>query len=290
MRSQSLPVTSDPYVPRLGEPLGPDSLTWQLVGDYRWLLCGMRAGLLQTMHPAIDAALKQHDSTYFQGPMKRILRSLPQIQGVVFADDAAGVGAQVRTYHKPLGGKLSDGTPYHALNPDVFYWPHATFFEEQICAMEFFGTPLTEAEKERLFQESVQWYSLYGMSMKPVPANYGEFRQYWDHMVEDVLVVNGFARATKRTKPGVFGPSPYPFVPKALWRPASDAQFDLLMWITRGTLGPEVRDKIGAHWSDGDERRLRRFGTGLDQTFGRLPRSARMVPQARAAYRREAAR
>lgn len=270
--------------------LGPDSLTWQLVGDYRWLLVGMRAGLLQTMHPAIDQALKQHDSTYFQGPMKRILRSLPQIQGVVYADDAAAVGAQVRAYHKPLKGHLRDGTPYHALNPEVFYWPHATFFEQQICAMEFFGTPLTDVEKERLFQESVQWYSLYGMSMKPVPASYAEFCQYWDHMVDNVLVVNGFARATRRHKRGAFGPSPYPFVPDALWHPVSDAQFDLLMWITRGTLGPLLRDRIGADWTPTDERRLRRFGATVDQTFGRLPRRARMVPQARAAFRREAAR
>jgi uncharacterized protein (DUF2236 family) len=140
------------YTPQLGVPLGPDSMTWNLVGDRRWMLCGMRAGLLQTMHPAINQALKQHDSTYFQGPMKRILRSVPQIQGVVFDADAAGTAAKVRKYHKPLSGTLPDGTAYHALNPDVFYWPHATFFEQQIRAMECFGTPRTPAEKEWLVQ------------------------------------------------------------------------------------------------------------------------------------------
>jgi uncharacterized protein (DUF2236 family) len=208
------------YTPQLGVPLGPDSMTWNLVGDRRWMLCGMRAGLLQTMHPAINQALKQHDSTYFQGPMKRILRSVPQIQGVVFDADAAGTAAKVRKYHKPLSGTLPDGTAYHALNPDVFYWPHATFFEQQIRAMECFGTPLTPAEKEWLFQESVQWYSLYGMSMQQVPSSYDEFCNYWDHTIANVLVTNSFSRSTKRTKSGVFGPSPYRALPEWLWRPS----------------------------------------------------------------------
>lgn len=276
------------YVPRLGVPLGPESMTWNLVGDQRWLLGGMRAGILQTMHPAINQALKEHDSTYFQGPMKRILRSVPQIQGVVFDADAAGVGAKVRAYHKPLSGKLPDGTPYHALNPDVFYWPHATFFEQQVRAMECFGTPLTAAEKEWLFQESVQWYSLYGMSMKQVPASYTEFCDYWDHTIAHVLVPNSFSRATKRTRSGVFGPSPYPALPEWVWRPLSDTQFDALMWITRGTLGPELRELMGAEWSERDERRFRLFGAGLRVTYDRLPAQARRVTIARRAYRREA--
>lgn len=279
-------LDASPYVPRLGEPLGPDSLTWQLVGDYRWMLVGMRAGLLQTLHPAINQALRDHDSTYFQGPMKRILRSLPQIIGVVYDDDAAATGAKVRAYHKPLGGTLPDGTAYHALNPDVFYWPHATFFEEQITAMEYFGTPLTEAQKERLFQESVQWYSLYGMSMKSVPASYAEFRQYWDHTVDNVLEVNSWVKGTVRTRKGMFGPSPYPHVPDLVWRPVSDAQFDFLMFVTRGTLPASLRERAEVPWSDADERRLRLLGATVSNTFGRLPRQLRMVPQAREAFKR----
>ena len=107
----------DDYRPLPGVPLGPDSLTWRLFGDQRMLLVGMRAGLLQTMHPAIDLALREHDSTYFQGPMKRILRSLPQILGVVYDADARATAERVRDYHRPLKGRFPDGTPYSALTP-----------------------------------------------------------------------------------------------------------------------------------------------------------------------------
>lgn len=276
---------------RLGEPLGPDSLTWRYFGDQRSLLVGMRAGLLQTMHPAIDRALREHDSTYFQGPMKRILRSLPQIFGVVYDDDARATAERVRDYHKPLKGLMPDGTRYSALNPDVFYWPHATFFEMQIAAQEHFGKPLGDGVKEQLFQESRQWFSLYGVSAAGTPATYAEFRDYWDHMLSDVLVPNAIARSTfDRTKKGIFGPSPFRLLPEVVWRPVSDAQFDAMAWVLRGTFPPLLRDRMELRWTAREERRLRALGAGIEHTFGRLPLQARLMPQARQAWRRERSR
>lgn len=279
------------YVPRTGEALGPESLTWRLFGDQRMLLVGMRAGLLQTLHPAVDQALRDHDSTYFQGPMKRILRSLPQILGVVYDANAPATAARVRDYHRHLKGTLADGTRYSALTPEVFYWTHATFFELQIALREHFGKPLSEASKELLFQESRQWYSLYGVSATGTPTSYAEFCAYWDHTVNEVLVPNAIARSTfNRTKKGIFGPSPFSFLPEAVWRPVSDTQFDAMAWVLRGTLGPAVRDLLGLEWSAAEERRLRTLGAGIQHTFGRLPLQARLVPQARQAWRREADR
>jgi uncharacterized protein (DUF2236 family) len=278
------------YAVRPGEALGPDSLTWQLFGDQRMLLVGMRAGLLQTMHPAVDQALRDHDSTYFQGPMKRILRSLPQILGVVYDADAPATAARVRDYHRHLKGTLADGTRYSALTPEVFYWTHATFFELQVALREFFGAPLTAGERELLFQESRQWYSLYGVSAVGTPTTYAEFVDYWDHMVSDVLVPNAIARSTfNRTKKGIFGPSPTKYLPEALWRPLSDVQFDAMAWVLRGTLPPQLRDRMDLDWSGADDLKLRALGAGIQHSFGRLPLQARLVPQARQAWRREQA-
>lgn len=276
------------HPPLLGVPLGPDSLTWRLFGDQRMLLVGMRAGLLQTMHPAIDQALREHDSTYFQGPMKRILRSLPQILGVVYDADARATAARVRDYHRPLKGVLPDGNRYSALTPEVFYWPHATFFEMQIALREHFGKPLSDGAKEQLFQESRQWYSLYGVSAAGTPTTYGEFREYWDHTISSVLVPNAIARGTfNRTKSGIFGPSPSKYLPELLWRPVSDAQFDAMAWVLRGTLPPALRDRMELGWSSAEELRLRALGASIQHTFGRLPLQARLLPQARRAWRRE---
>lgn len=276
------------YVPRLGEPLGPDSLTWRTLGDLRLLLVGMRAGLLQAMHPDIDQALKDH-SNYFEGPFKRILRSVPQIAGVVYDADARGVATKVRSYHKPIHGTHPSGERYHALDPDPYYWAHATFFEAQIAAMHYFGTELSDEDKERLYQESIQWYSLYGLSMRSVPDTYADFCEYWDRMIAEVLQPNAFSRGTFKRRKGAFGPSPTPLLPDVAWHAVSDPMYRSGVWIIRATLPPVLRERMGLEWTPRDERTLAVLGFTLRQTFGRLPWWWRMAPQVRAAYRREMA-
>ncbi len=158
-------------------PLGPDSLTWRYFGDWRGMLQGPWAGSMQNMHPQLGAAVIDH-STFFVERWQRLLRSLYPIGGVVFDGDRAPVtGAEVRDYHTAIKGVDEQGRRYHALNPDVFYWAHATFFVGTIHVAERFCGGLTEAQKRRLFDEHIDWYRMYGMSMRPVPASWEEFQE-----------------------------------------------------------------------------------------------------------------
>ena len=154
-------------------PLGPDSLTWRYFGDWRGMLQGPWAGSMQNMHPQLGAAVIDH-STFFRERWPRLLRSLYPIGGVVFDGDRAPItGAEVRDYHIDIKGVDEQGRRYHALNPDVFYWAHATFFVGTIHVAERFCGGLTEAQKRQLFDEHVEWYRMYGMSMRPVPGILG---------------------------------------------------------------------------------------------------------------------
>lgn len=274
------------YRPRLGEPLGPDSLTWRVLGDWRLLLVGMRAGLLQAMHPAIDQGLRDH-SDYFAGPFDRIWRSVPQIVGVVYDADPLATAAKVRDYHRPIKGVLGgDGGRYHALDPETYYWAHATFFEAQVAAMEHFGSGLSAEDKERLYQESVQWYSLYEVSMRPVPPDYEAFCRYWDRMCAEVLENNRFARGTFAPRPGAMGPSPVSWLPTPVWRALSDRGYAAGIWLVRGSLPPVLRERMGLEWTDRDRRRMRRVRR-LTSTLERLPLALRLAPPVAAAFRRE---
>ena len=163
-------------------PLGPESLTWKYFGDWRGMLQGVWAGSMQNMHPGLGAGVEQH-STFFDERWQRLYRSLYPIGGVVFDGDRAEETAlQVRGYHTNIKGIDARGRKYHALDPDTFYWAHATFFMGTVLTADHFMGGLTEAQKVQLFDEHVQWYRLYGMSMRPVPATWPEFQKYWDHM------------------------------------------------------------------------------------------------------------
>ena len=89
--------------------------------------------------------------------------TLYPIGGVVFDGDRAPMtGAEVRDYHIPIKGVDSQGRRYSALNPDVFYWAHATFFMGTVLTAERFGDGLSEDQKRQLFDEHVTWYRMHG--------------------------------------------------------------------------------------------------------------------------------
>jgi uncharacterized protein (DUF2236 family) len=221
-------------------PLGPDSLTWQLFGDWRGLLQGPWAGSMQNMHPQLGAAVEQH-SIFFTERMPRLLRSLYPIGGVVFdGDRAPTTGAEVRDYHIGIKGVDNQGRRYSALNPDVFYWAHSTFFMGTILTAERFGDGLTDAQKRQLFDEHVTWYRMYGMSMRPVPKTWEEFQAYWDDMCRNVLENNYAAREVLDLSTMPKHPS-LQWIPDWLWRLQLKTLGPFAVWLTVGLYDPPVR-------------------------------------------------
>lgn len=266
-------------------PLGPESLTWQLFGDWRGLLQGPWAGSMQNMHPQLGAAVKDH-SIFFTERIPRLFRSLYPIGGVVFdGDRAPATGAAVRDYHVSIKGVDEQGRRYSALNPEVFYWAHATFFMGTILTAEHFGSGLTEADKRQLFDEHITWYRMYGMSMRPVPATWEDFQAYWDRMCREVLENTWAAREVLdlSTMPK---PLNGQWIPDRLWAALLAVLGPTVVWVTVGLYDEPVRQLMGYSWSARDEALHRLFGRAVNLAFTVLPRRRRMHPRARAGWDR----
>ncbi len=267
------------------EPLGPDSLTWKYFGDLRTGMLGVWIGAIQNMYPQLGAGVEEH-SILLREPLQRVARSVYPIMGVVYdGDRAAQTGAQIKGFHNTIKGVDARGRRYHALDPDTFYWAHATFFMLIIKVAEYFCGGLTEAEKRQLFDEHVQWYSMYGMSMRPVPETWADFQEYWAHTCRDELEIN---RATTdiftiRIPKPKFVPMPTPWWDQ-LFRPMVAGQ----RWIAAGLFEPELRERAGMRWTPGDEVLLRLFGKAVEVAFWAVPDEIRLHPRALAAYRRAA--
>jgi uncharacterized protein (DUF2236 family) len=265
------------------DPLGPDSLTWKYFGDLRTGMMGIWIGALQNMYPELGAAVEEH-SVLLREPLQRVARSVYPIMGVVYdGDRARQTAAQVKGFHATIKGTDAEGRRYHALNPETFYWAHATFFMLVIKVAEYFCGGLTEAEKRQLFDEHVAWYRMYGMSMRPVPETWEDFQDYWQHVCRDELEIN---KATLDIL-SIRIPKPrFVLVPTVMWdqmfRPMVAGQ----RWIAAGLFDPEVREKAGMRWTPGDEVLLRLFGKLVELAFIAVPDEIRLHPRALAAYRR----
>jgi len=173
-----------------GAPLGPGSLLWSIAGDPRGLIPGTAAGIMQLMLPGLGAGVTDH-SNFFDDPFDRIFRSIPYIWGSIFAaDDDEGDerGKTIRDFHPDIKGTDHNGKRYHALDPEVFWWAHATFTWEFFRARElYWARPLRRAEQEQLYAETVTWYRRYGVSDRPVPATFGAFCTRFEQICRDDL-------------------------------------------------------------------------------------------------------
>ena len=150
---------------------------------------------------------------------------------------------------------------------------------------EYFCGGLTEAEKRQLFDEHVQWYRMYGMSMRPVPETWEEFQEYWDRKCSDELEIN---RATL----DIFSiriPKPwFVLMPTPMWDQLFKPMVGAQRWIAAGLFDPAVREQAGMRWTPGDEVLLRLFGKMVELAFVAVPDEIRLHPRAVAAYRRAA--
>ncbi len=267
---------------------GSGSLLFEMYGDRRGYLLAPVTGLMQLMHSDLGRGVEQH-SAFYDEPLQRLFRSVPQIQGTIFDGHLAGHTAdQIREFHRDIKGTMADGRRYHALDPDTFFWAHATFIDTALRSHElFFARPLSERQKEVVYAEGIAWWQMYGLSMRPVPPTYQDFREYWDHMLADVLQATPAAQGLVDfiTRPQTM---PQPFVPQPLMKllgPIGGAAFREVMV---GTFPHELREIFGLRWTRANQAAFDGFRKAVAYTFPALPYRARIMPRARAAYAREA--
>jgi uncharacterized protein (DUF2236 family) len=243
--------------------IGPNSLLWQYLGDRRMGLTGMSAGILQLMHPAIGAGVSEH-SDFFGDPWGRVLRSLPQIINVVYDPQGEKIGRKIRDYHLNIGGQDEQGRRYHALNPETFWWAHATFHhmvEEEID--RFDRRPLSLGDREQLYQETNTWYSRYAVSTKPVPPDYAGFRKKWDDICANTLELTPAAKSVvDRVNAGSI--ERRPDIPELPWKMGLKIPGnELIRILAIGGLPEKVRDRFAIPWTKLDQMKLRTIERGV---------------------------
>src|SRR4029077_17582116 len=100
------------------------------------------------------------------------------------ADEAL---AKVHRLHETIGGTLPEpagahpaGTAYSAFDPELMLWTLAVIADSGREMYETMVRPLSEAEREDLWQDYVLFGELFGLPRGEVPASYREFKAWWD--------------------------------------------------------------------------------------------------------------
>lgn len=146
------PTGSPQWVRDLGQGddagwFGPGSAVWAVHGDLATLVGGVRALLLQALHPAAVTGVDEH-STYRADPLARLAGTTRWLTVTTFGSTAAAEreAARVRGMHRRVRGEYeaADGTrrSYRADDERLLAWVHAAFTDSFLAAHEVFGGPL----------------------------------------------------------------------------------------------------------------------------------------------------
>ncbi len=245
--------------------VGPDSVAWGRISDFRLQLAMLYPLLLQVAHPTVAAGVRDH-SDFERRPWDRLWATIDYVSVLVYGGrDAAPAGRRLRELHRGFKGTREDGRPYRALEPHVYAWVHATLLETYVAGHARFGRPMRRDEVERFYGEYRRLGRLIGVRDRDLPDTWADFRAYFEKMLRSALWrTESFERVLETIGRA---PAPPGLVPGLAWQalriPAARA-----MWLGGiGLMTPSLRRRLGVSWSWRDEAQLRAlaaFSRALD--------------------------
>jgi uncharacterized protein (DUF2236 family) len=179
-RSAAAYAASVPDDPADDGFFGPGSVSWRVSADLSSPVAGLRALLMQALHPLAMAGVDQH-SGWRQDPVGRLAATSAYVATITFGERASAerAAARVRRIHEHVRGVDSvTGRAYEASDPALLLWVHAALVESTIVACELFGTPLSAADSDRYVAEMAVAARLVGVPSDLIPVNLAELTRY----------------------------------------------------------------------------------------------------------------
>ena len=159
---------------------GPGSVTWRLHAEPLMGVAGLRALLLQALHPTGAHAVDEH-SSYREDIWGRLQRTAQYVGVVTYGTrmEAMLAGARVRAIHDRVNGHLPDGRPYSANDPDLLVWVHCGLVASVLDVLGRGGVPLTPEDRDQYLAEQVRAATLVGLEPDQVPDSEAELTRYY---------------------------------------------------------------------------------------------------------------
>jgi uncharacterized protein (DUF2236 family) len=147
-----------------------DDPIWRVHADASMFVGGIRALLLQSLHPLAMAGVAGH-SGYRSDPWGRLQRTSHFLASTTFGtvEHAERAIAQVRQIHLRVRGRTEDGRPYAASDPHLLDWVHLAEVDSFLRAYQLFGpAPLSAADADEYVRQSGLVAARLGATTPPV--------------------------------------------------------------------------------------------------------------------------
>jgi uncharacterized protein (DUF2236 family) len=237
------------------------------------LLYGQRALLIGALEPLTYTGTMQ-STRAADFPFRRLARTAKIQETILLGtrEEADKALAAVHRLHERVKGTLSEqagvhlaGTAYSAFDPELMLWTLAVIADSGRAMYEAMVRPLSETEREDLWQDYVRFGELFGLPPSEIPASYREFKFWWDERLTSPdlqATAHGLEMA-----PLVAFEQPVPR--------AAKGNIAVQNHIIKGTLPPRVREIFGIRWSPAHEASFGAMTAGHRRARHFFPRKMR---------------
>src|ERR1700681_3085581 len=149
---------------------GEDRPIRRVHADASMFVGGLRALLLQSLHPLAMAGVADH-SDYRDDPWGRLQRTSTFLAVTTYAPavDAQRAVARVRGIHQQVRGVAPDGRPYHASDPHLLEWVHIAEVDSFLLAHQLYGAaPLDQSGRDGYVADTARVATALGVGDPPL--------------------------------------------------------------------------------------------------------------------------
>lgn len=170
---------------------GPGSMVWRVHSDRSMAVAGLRALLMQAVHPVAMAGVDQF-SDYREAPWRRLQRTAEFVGITTYGTraEAREAGAAVRAIHARLHGTY-DGRAFRVDDPELLRWVHVCEAESFLSTYRRAGGDVGPGDADRYYAEMARSAELVGAV--DVPTTESDVYAYYQAM-RPQLRVEGPAR------------------------------------------------------------------------------------------------
>jgi uncharacterized protein (DUF2236 family) len=220
----------------------PSDAPWVIHRDFGTLVGGIRALLMQALHPAALTGVRDH-SRYEKDPLGRLAGTIRWLTVTTFAStpEVMREAGRVNRLHERVTGEFETGSgdvrPYAAADPEFLLWVHVAFMESFLVAHQMYASAPIPAGTASTGADNyvAQWAaSVTPLGLDVAPSSVAEM----DAIIDD-LAARGVLCASDSTQSVIafIRKPPLPLLARPIYRLLFDAAVV--------SMRPEFRTMLG---------------------------------------------
>ncbi len=172
----------------------PTDGPWVVHRDFGTLVGGIRALLVQALHPATLAGVRNH-SRYEKDPLGRLAGTIRWLTVTTFGSHAAvaGEASRVNRLHTRVVGEKP--VPYRAADPHLLLWVHAAFTDSFLSAHALYCVAPIPGGADGYVSTWAR--SVEPLGLEDAPKTFADLEARMDEFLDE-LVVNEDTRSVVR--------------------------------------------------------------------------------------------